>query len=172
MSRRIEAIFHPQYDDKPHRGPIGVETTWDATEAVLSLPLQELQALRDDDYASDHLVPAPILDSHSGPYRVEVVEAIEAFFGGAALSELTQAQLDQAREEVGLGVEKTYEIIVTRTSRRQITLAVSAGTQSEALQRAQALAFDTNFHDVAEAGADYTTELAGLPVRADRSPRP
>jgi len=81
MTKRIVAKFVPQAWINDYAVDVddgAVE--FDCTEQILRMGREAAMQIRDDQYESDDLVPAEILDRHSGPFRVEVESAIREYF--------------------------------------------------------------------------------------------
>ena len=81
MAKRILAKFVPQawindYAIDVDDGAV----VFDCTEQIVEMGKEAAMQIRDDQYESDDLVPSEILDRHSGPFRVEVQAAIQAYF--------------------------------------------------------------------------------------------
>jgi len=53
---------------------------FDCTDQIVQMGKEAALQIRDDQYESDDLIPSEILDRHSGPFRVEVQAAIQAYF--------------------------------------------------------------------------------------------
>lgn len=70
--------------------------TFDATDAILSLSLEEIHALNDNDTSSDAIGQQHV--DWEGPHRVYVVEAIQEFFGVPGLMAISESALNHARE--------------------------------------------------------------------------
>ncbi len=78
---RIIATFVPQAWINDYAVEIDDgRVEFDCTEEVLAMGKEKAMKIRDDQYESDHLVPDKILDSHSGPFVVEVAEAIQEYY--------------------------------------------------------------------------------------------
>lgn len=88
-SNRIMAWFVPEAWIGDHAIEIDGRVAFDVTDKILALSEEERNLLRDDTYGTDDLAPAEIRDGHSGPFRVEVEEAIEVYFSTHA-SERTE----------------------------------------------------------------------------------
>lgn len=87
MARRIVARFHPQAwvnDYAIAVDPQG-ETTWDITDHIVEMGREAALALKDDDFATDHLRRAggapDWVQDWRGPFWVEVEETISTYFG-------------------------------------------------------------------------------------------
>lgn len=97
-NRRINCTFVKEvWGGRKGDEAVEVESlTFDATDAILSLSLEELHALNDNDYSSDAIGQKHV--EWDGPHRVYVVEAIEQFFGVKELSTISKTALNHARE--------------------------------------------------------------------------
>ncbi|WP_321967186.1 hypothetical protein [Burkholderia cepacia] len=93
---RILAVLQPQTCLNDLAVDIGDSTEIDVTDKVLALPLEDILHLENDDYDSDELVCGQ-LGEHAGPFRVEVVEQVRAYFGVRDLMEITPSLLDAVR---------------------------------------------------------------------------
>lgn len=95
--RRILALFQSQKWVNDYAVNLeGGERRVDVTAKVLALSLDEIHALRDDQYNTDDLVE----HDHDGPFYVDAYEAICEFFGVNRLEDITAKMLDAARHEV------------------------------------------------------------------------
>ncbi len=74
--------------------------TFNATDFVLSMPLEWLHELEDHQYSTDELGAEFI--EHDGPFEVEIVDSICAFFGVDDLSDVDQTMLEKQRQLFGL----------------------------------------------------------------------
>jgi hypothetical protein len=97
------ATFVPQAetDRGKHIVDIDPRRFVDVTVAVLSQNLAAIQALQDDQLESDRLVDVDAL-GHRGPYRVEIEAALCSYFGVDSLGDISQGQLDTARDRCGI----------------------------------------------------------------------
>ncbi|KKI36161.1 hypothetical protein VI03_25700 [Burkholderia vietnamiensis] len=95
--KRIMAVFQPQAWVNDHAMDIDHRTDVDVTDKVLSLPLDTIHRLADDDYDTDDLVDLQAL-GHNGPFYVEVSKQVCEFFGVAELSDVTEDMLASARQ--------------------------------------------------------------------------
>ncbi|KVV40961.1 hypothetical protein WT27_13650 [Burkholderia territorii] len=95
--KRIMAAFQPQAWVNDHAMDIDHRTDVDVTDKVLSLPLDTIHRLADDDYDTDDLVDLQAL-GHNGPFYVEVSKQVCEFFGVAELSDVTEDMLVSARQ--------------------------------------------------------------------------
>ena len=50
------------------------------TDAILAMTRPQAYGIKDDRDESDALIPAAIKDSHAGPFRVVVEDAIQEYF--------------------------------------------------------------------------------------------
>lgn len=84
LDLHVIAVFNPQYstddyfyldDDSDLCG-----TSFDVTEKIVEMGLQEALSIEDDQEESDALLPRWIIDEHAGPFFVEVSGAIEDYF--------------------------------------------------------------------------------------------
>ena len=94
--KRILAIFQPQAWERDYAVDIDGRCEVDVTDKVLSLALDEIIGLDDDDYDTDDLVDLRVL-GHNGPFYVTVKEQVAEFFGVDRLADVTQEMLDAAR---------------------------------------------------------------------------
>ena len=81
MARRIMAKFVPQAWINDYAVDVddgAVE--FDCTDQIVQMGKEAALQIRDDQYESDDLIPSEILDRHSGPFRVDVQAAIQAYF--------------------------------------------------------------------------------------------
>jgi hypothetical protein len=85
--KRIFATFVPEAWITDHAVEVDGREKFDATAKILAMSEEERQSLRDDTHASDNLVPQEIRTGHSGPFRVEVEEAMAAYFSDAGVPE-------------------------------------------------------------------------------------
>ena len=81
MTKRIVAKFVPQawINDYAVDVDDGV-VEFDCTDQIVQMGKEAAMQIRDDQYESDDLVPSEILAKHSGPFRVEVQAAVQAYF--------------------------------------------------------------------------------------------
>ena len=81
MSKRILATFAPQtwVNDGAVDGDDGA-VEFDCTDQIVRMGREAALQVRDNRDKSDALVPPEILAKHSGPFRVEVESAIQAYF--------------------------------------------------------------------------------------------
>ena len=92
------------------------DVEFDATDAVLTMTLEEIQMLEDGSENTDELGRGHV--QHDGPCEVAVVESILAFFGVDELHKLTDDALRYARnrlnprEVVEAAVELTIKVVV------------------------------------------------------------
>ncbi len=86
-NRRIIATFVPRAWINDYAIEIDGRVGFDVTDEILAMPKEERELLRDDDYESDDLVPLEIMDSHNGPFRVEIESAVLAYFADTAESQ-------------------------------------------------------------------------------------
>ena len=94
--KRILAIFQPQAWQRDYAVDIDGRCEVDVTNKVLSLKLDEIIGLDDDDYDTDDLVDLQVV-GHNGPFYVTVKEQVAEFFGVDRLADVTQEMLDAAR---------------------------------------------------------------------------
>lgn len=73
------------------------EEEFDATEAVLKLPHEELIALQDNDVNTD--VIGINIVGWEGPCEVCIVDSVIAFFGVGSIEDVTPEMLEQARND-------------------------------------------------------------------------
>lgn len=78
--KRILAVFIPEAWIGDNAVEIDGRVEFDVTDKILAMSEEERAELHDDDYPSDDLVPDEIRDAHSGPFRVEVEQAINDYF--------------------------------------------------------------------------------------------
>jgi hypothetical protein len=74
------ATFVPEAWIRDYAVEIDGRLEFDVTERILAMSEEERNQLRDDDYNSDVLASEEIRGSHTGPFRVEVEQAIEDYF--------------------------------------------------------------------------------------------
>ena len=103
--RTVQATFQRQAWVNDNAIDTAPAEAVDVTRAVLALPLAKLRALEDNEYCSDYLVDLEALQ-HSGPFYVEVEDAILEFFGVEALADVSDAMLNAAR--MAHCVNRTY----------------------------------------------------------------
>jgi hypothetical protein len=84
--KRIMAEFVPQAWVNDNAVEIDGRVEFDVTEQILAMTEEQRRAVRDDQYASDNLVPSEIRERHNGPFRVEIEDAIDAYFADEANS--------------------------------------------------------------------------------------
>jgi len=83
---RIIARFVPQHDENTHRmisdvvDDEGGEHRFDVTDEILAMGREKALKIEDDQESSDQLVPADVMGTHDGPYRVVVEDAIREHF--------------------------------------------------------------------------------------------
>lgn len=65
--------------------------TWDATPQIERMGRDAALALRDDFPETDDLVPPELLAEHTGPYRVEIAEAIPEYYAALDAAEQVAA---------------------------------------------------------------------------------
>ncbi|HYW76187.1 MAG TPA: hypothetical protein VFA48_06135 [Gammaproteobacteria bacterium] len=94
--KRIMARFRPQAWIRDEATDIDDgQSDFDVTRLIAAMPLRELQQLEDDEFSSDDLARrAGLLARHSGPFVVEVEDALRAYFGVETMAEITQSQLN------------------------------------------------------------------------------
>ena len=80
MTRRIQARFVPQAWIRAYAVDIDGTVEFDCTDQIVQMGKEAALQIRDDQYESEDLVPSEIRDRHSGPFRVEVQAAIQAYF--------------------------------------------------------------------------------------------
>lgn len=78
--KRIMARFIPEAWINDCAVEVDGSFEFDVTEQVLAMSESERASLRDDSHESDKLVPSGILANYSGPYRVEIEDAIAEYF--------------------------------------------------------------------------------------------
>lgn len=93
---RINALFIPQAWVYGYAMEVDGQRLTDVTATVLGLTLAKLHVLEDHDDSSDDLIDVMEME-HSGPFEVEVVQAVCNFFEVTALTDITQTMLDRAR---------------------------------------------------------------------------
>jgi hypothetical protein len=81
-TKRIMATFVPEAWIRDYAVEIDGRFEFDVTERILAMSEEERNRLRDDDYNTDDLASDEIRASHTGPFRVEVQQAIEDYFSG------------------------------------------------------------------------------------------
>jgi hypothetical protein len=80
--RRIIATFVPQALVTHCSCKFDKRVTFDVTDQILAMTKEQRDKLRDNEYNfAAQLVPDAILSAHLGPFRVEVVRAIDDYFG-------------------------------------------------------------------------------------------
>ncbi len=84
---RIMAVFVPESWVNDHAIEIDGRVEFDVTDRILALRAEERDAIRDNRDTSDRLVPSEIAECHHGPFRVEVRDAIDAYFEEIEASE-------------------------------------------------------------------------------------
>lgn len=94
---RIEVVFQPQawINDNAIDSDCGITVV--VTHRVLSLSLDKIRQLGQQDFAIDTVLRAHALE-HDGPCRVDVAEPVCEFFGVKDLSEITEDMLLEARQ--------------------------------------------------------------------------
>jgi hypothetical protein len=81
--RRIIATFVPQALMTHCSSKFDKRVTFDVTDRILAMSTEERDKLRNNEHNSAvQLVPDAILAAHYGPFRVEVAQAIDDYFGG------------------------------------------------------------------------------------------
>jgi hypothetical protein len=78
--KRIMAVFVPEAWIGDHAVEIDGRFEFDVTEKILAMSEEERNRLRDDDYNTDEFASESVRASHTGPFRVEVEQAIEDYF--------------------------------------------------------------------------------------------
>ncbi len=78
--KRIIAVFIPEAWIGDNAIEVDGRVQFDVTDKVLAMSEEQRAELQDDDYPSDDLVPDEIRDAHTGPFRVEIEQAIEDYF--------------------------------------------------------------------------------------------
>lgn len=150
---------------------VGDPVAVDVTERVLLQDATDIKRLRDDDYPSDHLCGEQA-DRHGGPFRVEVQEAIQQFFGVDDLSEITQDMVVSARQRLGIGEPKDYEVEVHRTVTKSLSVKVRAISADEAREKALESAGNHDFTDAASGEPTYEVGEAVVAAKASSRSRP
>jgi hypothetical protein len=74
------ATFAPEVWIRDCAVEIDGRLEFDVTETILAMSEGERNQLRDDDYNTDDLATEEVRGSHTGPFRVEVQQAIEDYF--------------------------------------------------------------------------------------------
>jgi len=102
--KRILAIFQPQeWVDGPEGAArdVGCAATFDATKAVLRMPLAFIHRLKDASEDADyiHTYSDTCLDHF--PYEVKLVSAVQEFFGVKRLIDITEDMLLHFRRQYG-----------------------------------------------------------------------
>lgn len=157
IQTRIIGRFIPQiYLYEGHDHPTELDSIeFDATEAVLGLSLEDIQALSEgvaDDEIQDDMVPYPIRDQHAGAFRVEGLDFAIVDFFECRGEDITQAMVDEARAYHGLDREKTYRVEVTRTVVKSAIVEVKAYTQNQAVGLAVEKAHDVDYTSQSQKG--------------------
>ena len=80
MTRRIQARFVPQAWIRDSAVDIDGTVQFDCTPRIIEMGREAALQIRDNRDESDALVPPETLATHSGPFRVEVQAAIQAYF--------------------------------------------------------------------------------------------
>jgi hypothetical protein len=89
--RRIIATFVPQALVTHCSSKFDKRVTFDVTDQILAMTKEQRDKLRDNEYNSAaQLVPDAILSAHLGPFRVEVVQAVDDYFGELAAPNTNQ----------------------------------------------------------------------------------
>lgn len=96
--QKITATFIPEAWISDYAVEIDGKKTWDATEDVLKLSAKEIKALEDNQYNTDDLVPDSVFGGHSGPFRVEIENAIRNFFKAHGYDEITDEAVAALRK--------------------------------------------------------------------------
>lgn len=79
--KRIMATFVPQVWVKDNAVNLeGEEVDFDVTDTVAAMNEEERNALQDDQYNTDALLPDNLKDSHNGPFYVRVETAIQEYY--------------------------------------------------------------------------------------------
>lgn len=96
---QLRLHFQPQEWQNDYAVNIDGAREFDATHAILDLPLEEIRRLKTNSYESDDLVPDEVMNGHSGPYYVSVDWKIGEFFQnlGYNIDEMTEEQLELVR---------------------------------------------------------------------------
>lgn len=82
--KRIAAKFIPQAWINDYACDIDDVRKFDVTDQVLAMPREKALAIRDDQYESDNLWhdnPSSLEVDWTGPFRIEVEDAIAEYFG-------------------------------------------------------------------------------------------
>ena len=119
--RAIMAKFVPQAIVNGGKDIIDIDgaRNIDVTDKVLGMRITELTFLDDDQQESDWLVN-PAEFGHSGPFRVEIVEAVKTFFGVEDLSEIDDDVFEEARAVRGIDGEYKLQIVYSPAQMEQI----------------------------------------------------
>jgi hypothetical protein len=157
MADKITATFYPQVDARGYIRDVGTSDEVDVTERVLELEAEEIRRLKDDDYPSDHLCHE-LAASHAGPYRVEVEQSLCSFFNVVNTADITPAMIEDARKRLRIGEEKNYEVTVSRTTTRTVSLNIRARSRDEAANNAVEAAANTDFGAASESDPQYEVE--------------
>ena len=78
--KRIMAVFIPEAWIGDHAVEIDGRLEYDVTEKILAMSEEDRNLLRDDSYNTDELASEDLRTSHTGPFRVEVEQAIVDYF--------------------------------------------------------------------------------------------
>jgi hypothetical protein len=101
--------------------PVG-EESFDATDAVLLLPYEELVELQDDEQNSDELGQAHV--EWAGPCHVRIVSSICEFFGVDDIRDIPKEAFDFARNRVN--PRKPVEAVITLSVKVRVRLTDDA----------------------------------------------
>ena len=69
-----ENYIYPDYDSELW------ETTFDVTEEIIEMGIEEALQIEDNQFSSDALKPEWIDEQHDGPFKIEVEDAIREYF--------------------------------------------------------------------------------------------
>lgn len=155
---RVIAHFQPQAWVSDNAMNIDGECDLDVTERLLSMPLQDIYQLADDDYLSDELVAG--LTEHSGPHYVTVTESVLAFFGVDSLEDITEAMMTKKWLQYRYSTTqhgKLHNVHIFAVVRVEVR-NVEAQSHVEAIIQAEAM---ENLHVRLNRGNDqeYTEEI-------------
>lgn len=124
-NRRITGTFHMQYWDQREQAVDCGATSFDATAYALQMQPEALRMLRDNGEASGAMGLAHIL--WEGPCRVEVVDAVCAFFGVASVGDITDEALAFAHGRWGEDPPQDHTIRLTFDVRLKILKGADLG---------------------------------------------
>ncbi|MEX3984211.1 hypothetical protein AB4Y45_35230 [Paraburkholderia sp. EG287A] len=111
-NRRIEGVFTKQVLDEENQRDIHVaDVHFDATDAVLLMPHEDLIALEDSDDSTDELGREHV--AWDGPCYVRIVDEICAYFGVEEIDQITEEGLAFARKAANATPQREELITVS-----------------------------------------------------------